>query len=70
MSNMMLTSGEVARQLGVSVSLLRKLEALEVTPPAQRIARFRIYSPAEVEELRRIIAGRRARGTQVEPVAA
>lgn len=64
MSNMMLTSGEVARQLGVSVSLLRKLEALEVTPPAQRIARFRIYSPAEVEELRRIINDRRARIAQ------
>ncbi len=70
MNNMMLTSGEVARQLGVSVSLLRKLEALEVTPPAQRIARFRIYSPTEVEELKRIIAERRARTTQPLPEAA
>ena len=57
----MLTSGEVARQLGVSVSLLRKLETQQVTPPARRLSRFRIYTADEVEELRRIIADRRAR---------
>jgi len=70
MSNAMLTSGEVARQLGVSVSLLRKLEALEVTPPAQRIARFRVYNEIEVEQLRRVIADRRARLSQADPEAA
>ncbi len=60
----MLTSGEVARQLGVSVSLLRKLETQQVTPPARRLSRFRIYTADEVETLRRIIANRRARATQ------
>lgn len=70
MSEVLITSGEAARQLGVSTSLLRKLEALEVTPPARRLARFRIYNPEEVEELREIIAERRARGTQAAPEAA
>jgi len=55
----MLTSGQVARQLGVSVSLLRKLEELEVTPPARRLSRFRVYTPGEVETIRRILADRR-----------
>jgi len=68
----MVSTGEAARQLGVSMSLLRKLEAIGVTPPAQRIAGLdrRIYSTQEVETLRKIIAGRRARRAQVEPVTA
>ncbi len=53
------TTGEVARRLGVSVSYLRKLETLEVTPPARRLARFRVYTVAEVEALRRILDDRR-----------
>jgi DNA-binding transcriptional MerR regulator len=58
----MVSTGEEARQLGVSMSLLRKLEATGVTPPAQRIAGLdrRIYTPLDVEVLRKIIAGRRA----------
>lgn len=60
MNEPMLTSGEVARQLGVSVSLLRKLETQQVTPPARRLSRFRIYTNEEVETLRRIITDRRA----------
>ncbi len=58
----MVSTGEAARQLGVSMSLLRKLESIGVTPPAQRIAGLdrRVYTPIEVEELRKIIADRRA----------
>ncbi len=70
MGDTMVTSGEAARQLGVSVAFLRKLEALEVTPPARRLARFRIYTVEEVEALRQVIAERRARATRAEPVAA
>ncbi len=67
-----MSTGTVARALGVSTSLLRHLERIGVTPPAQRIAGLdrRMYSPVEVEALRKIIADRRARGTQAEPVAA
>ena len=73
MGDAMVTSGEAARQLGVSVSLLRKLEALEVTPPARRLSRFRVYTPVEVEFLRHLLAqrkaNRRARTPQAEPVS-
>ena len=70
MGNIMVTSGQAAKQLGVSVSLLRKLEALEVTPQARRLARFRVYDETEVEQLRQIITDRRARGSQAGPIAA
>jgi len=60
MEDRMVTSGEVAKELGISTSLIRKLELTGVTPKARRLSRFRIYSPVEVEELRKIIAGRRA----------
>ncbi len=70
MSEVLITSGEAARQLGVSTSLLRKLEGIGVTPPARRLSRFRIHSPAEVEALGRIIAERRAEVTQAAPEAA
>ncbi len=66
----MVTSGEAAKELGVSVALIQKLERLGVIPPARRLNRFRIYTAAEVEQLRQVIANRRARGTQAEPVAA
>jgi len=59
-----ITSGEAARMLGISTSLIRKLELTGVTPKARRLSRFRIYSPVEVEELRKIIAERRERTTQ------
>ncbi len=67
----MVSTGEAARQLGVSVSLLRKLESIGVTAPAQRIAGLdrRVYTATDLEILRQIIADRRARGTQAEPVA-
>ena len=60
MGDTMVTSGQVAKELGVSVSLLRKLEALEVTPPARRLSRFRVYSIEEIEVLRQILEQRRA----------
>lgn len=56
----MLTSGEVAKKLGISWSLLWKLEDLGVTPPARRVGRWRIYSAEEVETLRKIVEERRA----------
>ncbi len=56
----MVTSGEVAKELGVSTSLIQKLERLGVIPPARRLNRFRVYDETEVEQLRRIIADRRA----------
>jgi len=55
-----ITSGEAARMLGISTSLIRKLELTGVTPKARRLSRFRVYSPIEVEELRKIITDRRA----------
>ncbi len=66
-----MSTGTVARALGVSTSLLRHLEKIGVTAPAQRIDGLdrRVYSPSDVEVLRRIIAERRARGTQAEPIA-
>jgi DNA-binding transcriptional MerR regulator len=54
-----LTSGEAAKQLGISVSLIRKLEYIGVTPPARRLSRFRVYTPEELEALRRVIEERR-----------
>ncbi len=56
----MVTSGEAAKELGVSVALIQKLERLGVIPPARRLNRFRVYDETEVEQLRRIIADRRA----------
>jgi len=67
----MVSTGEAARQLGVSMSLLRKLEAIGVTPPAQRIAGLdrRIYTATDLDVLRRIITNRRDRTTQPLPEA-
>jgi len=67
-----MSTGTVARHLGVSTSLLRHLEKIGAIPPAQRIDGLdrRIYSKAEVEVLRQILANRRARVSQAEPVAA
>ncbi len=56
----MLTSGQVAKELGISWSLLWKLEDLGVTSPARRVGRWRVYSPEDVEALRKIIEERRA----------
>lgn len=53
------TSGEVAQELGISVSLIRKLEYIGVTPPARRLNRFRVYGPEDVEQLRQVIEERR-----------
>ncbi len=57
-----MSTGQAARELGVSQSLLRKLESIGVAPRAQRIAGLdrRLYSAQEVEALRQIIADRRA----------
>ncbi len=72
MSQVVMSTGQAARELGVSQSFLRKLETIGAAPPAQRIAGLdrRLYSAPEVEALRRIIAERRARATQLLPEAA
>ena len=59
----MVTSGEAAKELGVSVALIQKLERLGVIPPARRLNRFRVYDETEVAQLREVIAERRARLT-------
>ncbi len=61
-----MSTGTVAKHLGVSTSLLRHLEKIGATPPAQRVDGLnrRIYSEAEVEVLRQILADRRARVSQ------
>ncbi len=66
----MVSTGEAARQLGVSMSLLRKLESIGVTAPARRIAGLdrRVYTGTDLEVLRRIIEERRERLTRIEPV--
>ena len=74
MSDLM-SSGAAARQLGCSVSLLRKLESIGATPPARRLggAGDRVYTATEVEYLRRLIATRRGgqvRGADVSPLTA
>lgn len=68
----MVSTGIAAKQLGVSVSLLRKLESIGVTAPARRVAGVdrRVYTSEDIEELRQVIANRRARFEQAEPVAA
>ncbi len=68
----LVSTGEAAKELGVSVSFLRKLELIGVSPPAQRIAGLdrRVYRSEDVEALRQVIANRRAGMSQVEPDAA
>ncbi len=72
MSQVVMSTGQAARELGVSPSLLRKLEGLGLAPRAQRVTGLdrRIYSSNEIEVLRRVIAERRARQTQAAPQAA
>lgn len=69
---LLVSTGEVARELGVSVSFLRKLELIGVSPPAQRIAGLdrRVYRPEDIEALRQVIATRRAGMCHAEPDAA
>lgn len=57
-----MTTGTAARQLRVSVSMLRQLEREGITPPARRLVGQdrRIYSEADVATLKTIIAERRA----------
>ncbi len=67
-----MSTGTVAKALGISTSLIRKMEKAGTIPPAQRIDGLdrRVYSPADLEILREILAGRRARVSQAEAVAA
>ena len=67
-----MSTGTVAKALGVSTSLLRKLEKDGVTPPAQRISGLdrRFYTEVEVEALRQILADRRAGPSHAESEAA
>lgn len=67
--------GEAARRLGCSASMLRKIEAIGLAPPAQRVsgARSRIYTATEIEHIRRLLVTRRAdrlRTTDAMPLTA
>jgi len=57
------TLGEVAREIGVDVSWLRKLERADRIPKATRVQRgslsVRLWSPAQVEEIGEIISQHR-----------
>jgi len=55
------STGGAAKELGVSMSQLRKLERLGVTAPAHRLAGSdrRVYDAQQMEALRRILASRR-----------
>ncbi len=64
------TIGEAAKRLGVSDSLIRRLDLDGEIPKARRLSRFRIYSPTEVEFLRHLLAQRRANRQQRRKVAA
>jgi chromosome partitioning protein len=54
------TIGEAAKRLGVSDSLIRRLDLDGEIPKARRLSRFRIYTPLEVEFLRHLLAQRKA----------
>lgn len=60
MTERQMTSGEAARQLGISTGWIRRLELEGEIPPARRLSRFRIYTTEEIEELRKFLEERRA----------
>lgn len=65
------TINEAAKKLGVSVASMRRFEDAGITPPARRLARFRVYDTEELEQLRRILDERRqARRRPTRPLAA
>jgi len=69
MSEQVMT-GEAAKMLGVSTGWIRRLELDGEIPPARRLSRFRIYTPAEVEYLRHLLEQRKANRQQRRKVAA
>jgi excisionase family DNA binding protein len=60
MTERQMTSGEAAKQLGISTGWIRRLELEGEIPPARRLSRFRIYTAEEVEQLRKFLTERRA----------
>ncbi len=72
MSQAVMSTGTVAKELGVSTSLLRTLEKAGAIPPAQRIAGLdrRLYSAEDVERLRYLLAQRKAERHQRRKIAA
>lgn len=66
MSQAVMSTGQAARELGVSASLIRKLEGLGLAPRAQRISGLdrRLYSNEDVEHLRQVIVERQAERQQ------
>jgi predicted DNA-binding transcriptional regulator AlpA len=59
MTERMMTSGEVAKQLGISTGWIRRLELEGEIPPARRLSRFRVYT---LEETRRGLKARAVQG--------
>jgi len=54
--------GDVARQVGVSPSVIRSWESLGLTRPRRTESKYRLYSTADVKLLRRARFLRKARG--------
>lgn len=61
-SNGYLKIGDVARQVGVSPSVIRSWEALGLTRPLRTASKYRLYSPEDVKLLKRARYLRRVRG--------
>lgn len=66
----LMSTGEAAKRLGCSTSMLRKVERLGLAPPAARVAERRVYTVADVEALRRLLAERRERNGRPDRPAA
>lgn len=64
----LLSIGAAAQRLGISASLLRRMEDQGLVPPAMRLigSDRRVYSATQVEEIRRIREARRLARTPRE----
>src|SRR5437868_15106998 len=54
--------GDVARQVGMSPSVIRSWESLGLTRPQRTASRYRLYTPEDVKLLKRARFLRRVRG--------
>ncbi len=59
-------SGGAAKQFGRSANWIRDLEKRGIIPPAPRdFAGYRQYTPEDIEQIRKIVTGRRRNGGAV-----
>src|SRR5262249_29192098 len=61
--------GDVARMVGVSPSVIRSWESLGVTRPRRTRSKYRLYSPKDVELLKRARFLRKVRGMNAPAIA-